>query len=415
MYQNVGKLIGFYRKQKWENTKDSKYVQINFIKFDQCLICSQSKLSFIENGNIKNPYPEEYHSLITNLGFQSLDYFNVESNYEVFLSKLLYTIQYDNTESLNELVIEFENNLERYNSFFYLSNVNEIIKFTFNYLKSVSLPDMDNFDFYIKSIDCYSKDIQCLILNLAYLLVENYNPSHEARNQITTLILNTKINNPLIEILKATLYLRQRNFKIVNKILSLIDFDMLNNYLKFKIERLRFMMETENVDEIKHLLSIQNPSYRYFEINRFEYCRTFMHTATLLYSFKEFFLSFEQYQKAIRINPEVSCLSLIYLFDCLYESNQLNIFDGFYNLSKLYLDKYTQLHRDISEFCYTLSNNYSTSIYSELLNSLFANLSTLNRESPYIQIVRKHLMIHVTKTHKYKIIYDLEKCFFDSL
>lgn len=118
------------------------------------------------------------------------------------------------------------------------------------------------------------------------------------------------------------------------------------------------MMETENVDEIKYLLSIQNPSYRYFEINRFEYCRTFMHTATLLYSFKEFVLSFEQYQEAIRINPEVSCLVLIYLFDCLYESNQLNIFERFYNLSKSYLDKYTKLHRDISEFCNTLSNNY---------------------------------------------------------
>lgn len=409
MFKNVGKLIGFYRKQKLDSTKDPKYTQVNFIKYEHRDICSQSKLSDLENGKIKIPYPDEYQSLIKNLDFIPIDYIKVKDSYDDFVNRLLYRLQYKNTESLNSLIDEFDTNLLKYDSYFYLHELNEIIKFTFNHIKGISLPNAESYEFYLDSIQCYNNDIQCLILNLAYIILENYNPSISARERITSLIESSKLSNPLIQILKATLHFRQSNFKRVNKILSLIDIEKLNDYSKFKIERLQFMMKTERVFHPEQLSLIHNPSKIYNDVNRFELCRPYLHIATLYYSFKEYFLAIEHYQESIRINSEVSCLNLIYIFDCLYELNRLNEFENYSKISDLHLNKFTQLHRDIREFCLALSNNFSTILDSAMLNSLITNLSILNKESPYIYIIRKHLLLNIAMTHKYRIIYDFEK------
>ena len=414
MYNNIGKLIGFYRKQRFRLTKDIRYSQVNFAKYNQRNICSQSKLSDIENGNVKIPYTDNYHYLIQNLDFIPIDYFKVEGIYSIFLAKFLYALQYEDSESYFGLQVEFESKLEKFDKYFYLFELNEIIRFTFLSIKGISLPNIKYFDFYIDSIHCYCNEMQCLILNLAFQLVESYDPSQEAINRITLLLMKNEIKNSLIEVLMGNLHISQGNFKRANRILSLVKKDKLSDYLKFKIDLLRFKMRTEKLSTSKLLVSLQNFSTCYPNICRFEYYKPFLHIATLLYSKKEYDFSYKNYLKAIEINPEVSCLTLIYIFDCLYELNRLNEFESLKDISIQYLEKFPKLYRDISSFCSELSCDCSSFLDTSMLNSLFVNLSTLKHDNQYIRIVRKHLLLNVTKTHKYKLFCDFEKFIYNS-
>lgn len=414
MYNNIGKLIGFYRKQRFRLTKDIRYSQVNFVKYNLRNICSQSKLSDIENGNVKIPYTDNYHYLIQNLDFIPIDYYKVEGIYSIFLTKFLYALQYEDSKSILNLQEEFENKLEKFNKYFYLFELNEIIRFTFLAIKGRSLPNMKYFDFYIDSIYCYCNEMQCLILNLAFQLIDSYGLSQEAINRITLLVTKIKIKNFLIELLKANLHISQGNFKRANRILSLMKKVKLSDYLKFKIDLLRFKMKIERLSTSNLLDSLQYFSTCYHNICRFEYYKPFLHIATLHYSKKEYDFSYKNFLKAIDINPEVSCLTLIYIFDCLYELNRLDEFESLKDISIQYLEKFPKLYRDISSFCSELSCDCSSFLDTSLLNSLFVNLSTLKHDNQYIRIVRKHLLLHVTKTHKYKLFCDFEKFIYNS-
>lgn len=408
MYNNIGKLIGFYHKREFDTSKNPKYAQSNFIIFNGRRICSQSKLSSIENGKPKNPYAEEYHYLINNLDFRAMDYFSVENVYNDYLYRLLNCVQFESNMQLEFLYQEFESLLHGYREYFYLHELNEVIVLTFNLIKGISLPTDLQFEFYMDSYNCYSIELQCLIMNFAYLFVENYNPNRSAREKVNELIMNSQICEPLVDILKATLYLRTGNFIKTDEILSSIKKSELSNYLTFKIERLQFMMRSELVTHQTQLMQIQNPSDKYNEINLFERSRTHLHLATLYFSFKEFDLAFTFYKESILINPEIACVSFIYVFDCLYELNRLNELDKFEAISSIHLNRFTQLHAEVRSLCISLAKNHSP-LNTRFMNSLFTNLSSLNRESPYVHIVRKHLLKYVARTHRYKLIYDFER------
>lgn len=408
MYNNVGMLIGYYRKKLLGETKLAKYNQSEFVKFGDQIICTQPKLSLIENGKVKIPKPKEYELLIKNLGYQSAQYHDLEARYNDFTHTLIDSLQYEDHVEFEKLRYIFDSEFSIYDGLFYLDEVNEIIKGTLEAQTGMALPKIDFLKKYLDSIECFSDDIQVLILDLANLIVENYVPLKEMRIQVNTLVEQCKVDLPMVSILKAGRNVRQLKFIKAQEELRNLSTDDLNDLMKFRVDRLLYMIEVEHANQLTDSITSKNPSLKYPTVNRFERCRPFSSSAYIRYTLKDFKGALSDYENAIFINPEAACFNLVYIADCLFETNQTDLLESKINLAKQHIHYYSQLSHDTLDFFEVLYGAESVKKQYYNFTSLFENLSKLNSDSPYVLIIRKHLLNYVKQNHKYKLIFDFE-------
>ncbi|KAF0225092.1 MAG: hypothetical protein FD179_1388 [Erysipelotrichaceae bacterium] len=415
MYNNVGKLIGYYRRKKYDETKLTNFSQVGFVYYEHRLICAQSKLSIIENGKVRIPYPEEYYYLIKNLDFNSLDYSTIESLYCEFTSQLLHSLQYCPISDLKKLQIVFEQKLEPYSNFFYLHELNEVFKATMNSHLGLALPNVSFLDDYLDALDCFPSSIQFLILDLANLIIENYIPYKEIRDKVNNLVDQLQLDAPIVKILKASRNLRQLKMIDVQQRLKSIDTDHLNELMKFRIQRLLFMIEIEDIEQLSKFSESQNPAIKFTNINRFERCRPYLISGYLRYFLKDYEFALMDYKKALSINPEAVCFSMIYISDCLYELKRTPELHPYLIDAQRYISHFSDLHTDVLKFFNVVSGLQISEDESNQFRSLFESLAQLNSVSPYVRIIRKHLLNYAKKTHKYKLIFDYETMMLDNL
>lgn len=408
MYNNVGMLIGVCRKKLLIETKQPTFNQSKFIRAGDQIICTQPKLSLIENGKVKIPKPEEYELLIQNLGFKAAPYHDLEGRYNDLTDRLIQALQFKDPTELEILKHIVEREFSMNDGFFYLSEVNEIFRATIDAQMGLLLPKINFLKKYLDSIACFPLDIQILILDLSNLIVENYVPLKEMRAQVNSLVDQCKADYPLVSILKAGRNVRQLKFIKAQVELRKLQIDDLNDLMKFRIERLLYMIEVEHANQLTETIATKNPSLKYPGINRFERCRPFSSSAYIRYAFKDFERALTDYDSAISINPEAACFNLIYIADCLFETNQTHLLESRINLAKQVIHSFSSLHHYTLNFFEVL---YGTDISRKIqydFSPFFDTLSKLNSDSPYVLIIRKHLLNYVKKNHRYKLIYDFE-------
>jgi len=414
MYNNVGKLIGYYRRKKYDETKLTNFSQVGFVYYEHRLICAQSKLSIIENGKVRIPYPEEYFYLIKNLDFNSLDYTNIEPLFNEFTNQLFHFLQYQPITELKQLHIIYEQKLESYSDFFYLRELNGVFKATIQAHLGLSLPKISFLDDYLDALDCFPPKIQFLILDLANLIVENYIPYKDVRDKVNGLVDQLQMDAPIVKLLKASRNLRQLKLIDVQQKLKSIDADHLNELMKFRIQRLLFMIEIEDIEQLSKFSESQNPALRFTDINRFERCRPYLISGYLRYSLKDYVFALVDYKKALSINPESVCFAMIYISDCLYELKRTSELHPYLLDAQQYISHFSDLHRDVLKFFNVISGLQVSEDESLQFRSLFESLSQLNSESPYVRIIRKHLLNYAKKSHKYKLVFDYETMMLDN-
>lgn len=408
MYNNVGMLIGHYRKKLLSETKLAKYNQSEFVKSSDQIICTQPKLSLIENGKVKIPKPKEYELLIKNLGYQSAQYHDLEAQYSDFTYKLINALQFEYQGELDKLKRIFDSEFSIFDGFFYLNEVNEIIRSTIDAQTGLKLPRIEFLKKYLDSIECFSDDIQVMILDLSNLIVENYVPLREMRTQVNALVEECKVDLPMVSILKAGRNVRQFKFIKAQEELRNLSTDDLNDLMKFRIERLLYMIDVEHANQLTDSITSKNPSLKYPTVNRFERCRPFSSSAYIRYTLKDFKGALSDYENAILINPEAACFNLVYIADCLFETNQNDLLESKINLAKQHIRNYSQLNHDTLDFFEVLYGAESEKKQYYNFTSLFESLSKLNSDSPYVLIIRKHLLKYVKNNHRYKLIFDFE-------
>lgn len=409
MYKNIGELIGLYRTKYFKTTRSEYYSQKSFVIDGNRKICTQSKLSDIENGRIKIPHPEYYDYFIRKLNRKSTDYDSVSLLYKKLINDLVRLIQYGIKDELEDLYTLYKSNFKKYSDTFYLAEINNIIEMSFTQIKGMQIPDKHFFDFYSESLDFFTEELQLLILNLLYIYIENHDHTKVAREFVFSKIQNIKLDCPLNFILRSSVNVRTRNLLIAQKILNEIDTTNLNNLMLFKIDRLKYMMNTSLISDIKEIENMTNPSEIYSEINRFELCRPFLHIASIYHSYQKYDKALLNYINSININESIVCLNLIYIFDCLFELNQLNFIERYFVASSKYIQNFSLLHNEIHTFLWNIyiSNFNFSEVFST--SNLFEQLSFLNKQSPYIQIMRKNILNCAIKSRKYKLIIDFEK------
>lgn len=414
MYNNVGKLIGYYRKKMYDKTKRTNFSQVGFVFYGERMICAQSKLSIIENGKVRIPYPDEYDYLIKNLGYSSIDYINVDTLYTNFIAEVFNVLQYQPELAFLGLLEKYNQQLSEFDDIFYLRELNFVIKATIDAHLGISLPNLEFLDDYLDALKCYPKVVQLLILDLANLIVENYIPYKGIRDKVNGLVDQFDLDAPIVQILKASRNLRQLKMIDVQKKIKSIKTDTLNHLLKFRIQRLLFMIEIESVDQLVNSTDILNPAVEYKDINRFERCRPYVISGYLHYSFKEYTKAIHEYKNAMLINPEAVCFCLIYISDCLYELHRMDDLGPFLDEAEKHIRYFSALHYDVSCFFNIITRAQKCDDESIQFRSLFKSLSQLNSDSPYVRIIRKHLLNYAKRTHKYKLIFDYESMMLDN-
>lgn len=414
MYNNVGKLIGYYRKKMYDKTKLTNFSQVGFVFYGNRMICAQSKLSIIENGKIRIPYPDEYDYLIKNLGYNSLDYRNVETQYIDFIAQILYTLQYQPEQRLLDLLEIYDRQLKRFDDTFYLHELNIIIKATINAHLGISLPDLGFLDIFLDALECFPNEIQFLILDLANLIVENYIPYKEIRDKVNSLVDRLQLDSPIVQILKASRNLRQLKMIDVQQKIKSIRSDSLSHLLKFRIQRLLFMIEIESVDQLANFSELLNPAVEFEDVNRFERCRPYVISGYLHYSYQNYAKALSEYQNALLINPQAVCFSLIYISDCLYALRRMDELHPYLIEAEKHITSFSVLHYEVLRFFNIITGLQNYDDESIQFRSLFKSLSQLNSDSPYVRIIRKHLLNYAKRTHKYKLIFDYELMMLDN-
>ncbi len=414
MYNNVGKLIGYYRRKKYDQTKLTQFSQVGFVFFEDRLICAQSKLSIIENGKVRIPYPDEYDYLIKNLSDTPIDYQRVEVLYTDFTQKLFNTLQTETQTSLIAIQKFFLENLVVYDHVFYLRELNTLFACVFNAYLGKSLPHIDFLDDYLDCINCFPAEIQFFILDLSNLIIENYIPIKDVRDKVNGLLDQLTLDAPIVKILKASRNLRQLKLIDVQQKLKSILSDDLNDLLRFRIERLLFMIEIDGVDQLSKYPAFKNPALKYVHVNRFERCRPFLISGYLRYALKDYTGALADYHQAQIINPETVCFSLIFIGDCLYELKRMGDLNPYLYEAEKHIQHFSSLHKEVLIFFNIIHGAQNSPDESIQFKALFSNLSQLNSESPYIRIIRKHLLNYAKKNHKYKLIFDYELMMLDN-
>lgn len=414
MYNNVGKLIGYYRKKMYDKTKLTNFSQVGFVFYGNRMICAQSKLSIIENGKIRIPYPDEYDYLIKNLGYKSIDYRNVDMLYSDFFTLILNTLQYQPESALLELMKTYDNQLKQFDDIFYLNELNRIITYTIHAHLGISLPDLEFLDVFMDALECFPHDVQFFILDLANLVAENYIPYKEVRDKINGLVDHLKLDAPIVQILKASRNLRQLKMIDVQHKIKSIKTDSLSHLLMFRIQRLLFMIEIESVDQLAGSRDLLNPAIEFEDVNRFERCRPYIISGYLHYSYQDYGYALKEYQNAQAINPQAVCFSLIYISDCLYELHRMNDLHLYLIEAQKNIELFSPLHFEVSRFFNIITGLQKYDDESLQFKALFKSLSQLNSDSPYVRIIRKHLLNYAKKTHKYKLIFDYELMMLDN-
>lgn len=414
MYNNVGRLIGYYRRKKYDQTKLTQFSQVGFVFYEDRLICAQSKLSIIENGKVRIPYPDEYDYLIKNLGDTPIDYMRVEVLYTDFTHHLFKSLQTEPQSSLFTLQKFFIENLVVYDHVFYLRELNKLFSCVLNAHLGKSLPHIDFLDDYLDCIDCFPPEIQFFILDLSNLIIENYIPIKDVRDKVNGLLDQLTLDAPIVKILKASRNLRQLKLIDVQQKLKSIESDDLNELLRFRIERLLFMIEIDGVDQLSKYPAFKNPALKYEQVNRFERCRPFLISGYLRYALKDYKGALEDYHQARVINPETVCFSLIFISDCLYELKRMGDLNPYLVEAKKHIQHFSLLHEEVLIFFNIINGAQKPNDESIQFKTLFSSLSQLNSESPYIRIIRKHLLNYAKKNHKYKLIFDYEMLMLDN-
>jgi hypothetical protein len=408
MYNNIGMYIGHKRKNILKETKFEKYSQSEFIKFGNITICTQPKLSLIENGRIKIPNFREYELLINNLGFKSVPYFELEELYNEFSHNLLLSLQYQDHSSLLKFKLIFEESLSKFNDVFYINDVNEILSACINAQLGISLPNSEFLVKYLDAYDCFPENIQILILDTSNLIIENYFPLKNMRIRLNTLIEQSSSEEPLMSILKAGRNVRQlKLFEAQDKLAKLKN-DDLNDLMKFRIERLLYMVEIDHTYPLTQNITTNNPSLKYLDVNRFERCRPYSSSATIRYTHRDFNGAIDDYEKAISINDEAACFNMIYITDCLHEMKRIDLLGPKINIARKYTHQYSRLNNDVISFFEEIYEIGFEKVNYNGFGLLFESLAQLNSDSPYVMIVRKHLLNYVGKNHRYKLIYDFD-------
>ena len=414
MYNNVGKLIGYYRKKMYDKTKLTNFSQVGFVFYGNRMICAQSKLSIIENGKIRIPYPDEYDYLIKNLGYTSTDFKNVDTLYTDFILKVLDVLQYQPEPELLDLQEIYNRQLKEFDEIFYLHELNFIIKATINAHLGISLPSIEFLDDYLDAMECFPNDVQFLILDLANLIVENYIPFREVRDKVNGLVDHLRLDAPIVQILKASRNLRQLKMIDVQQKIKLINTGALSHLLKFRIQRLLFMIEIESVEQLAGRSELLNPAVEFEDVNRFERCRPYVISGYLHYSFQDYANALNEYKNAQSINPEAVCFSLIYISDCLYELHIMDDLHPYLVEAEKHIRNFSTLHFEVSRFFNIITGLQKYDDESMQFKSLFKSLSQLNSDSPYVRIIRKHLLNYAKRSHKYKLIFDYELMMLDN-
>lgn len=409
MHNNAGRMIGFYRNKSLEATKSQEFTQKLFSRAKNRIICSQSKLSLIENGRIELPYLDEYQSLITKLGRHFIDYNSIKQLYVDFTNQLLKCIQYQTSVDLKEMDLIFERDLKKYNDFFYLREVNDVFQYTFDVLLDRSLIDVNQATACLDMIDCFPDEVKVLILNLVLLVIENYSPSSSMithyNSQINTLQLD---NCPLLMIMKANLKIRQlKIIKAQKELHSLMD-SPISNLLKYRAKRLLYALEVQHEENLEKASLIQNPSAVYSDVNRFERYRSYLPLAYYCYDHGYYEKALFNYQHSVSINPESSCFSMIFICDCMLELNQNNELPIFLSIVKQSLNRFSLLHTFVHSFFTLYISENKKDLTHFNFSLLFSELSKLHSDSPYISIIRKYLLKYIDRVHTYKLLYDFE-------
>jgi len=414
MYNNVGKLIGYYRKKMYEKTKATGFSQVGFVFYGKRRICAQSKLSIIENGKIRIPYPDEYDYLIRNLEYSPIDYRDVDMLYYYFIARILDVLQYQPESVFLDLLETYHQHFNRYDDIFYLHELNLIIMATINAHLGISLPDPEFLDDFLDMSDCFPHEVRFLILDLANLIVENYIPYKEVRDKVNGLVDGLQLDDPIVQILKASRNLRQLKMIDVQQKIKSLRTDALNHLLKFRIQRLLFMIEIESVDQLAKSRELLNPALEFEDVNRFERCRPFIMSGYLHYSFQDYEHALKEYGIASLINPQAVCFSLIFISDCLYKLDRMNDLPPYLIEAQKHIASFSPLHHQVTEFFNIITGLQSFDDETIQFKALFGSLAQLNSDSPYVCIIRKHLLNYAKKTHRYKLIFDYELMMLDN-
>jgi len=409
MYNNVGRMIGFYRNKSYEATKSQEFTQKLFSRLNSRVICTQSKLSLIENGRVELPYLDEYQYLVTKLDRRFIDYNSIKQLYVDFTNLLLYCIQYQTSLDLKEMNLIFERDFKKYDDFFYLKEVNDMFQYTFDVLLDRSLIDVDQATLCLDMSDCFPDEVKVLIFSLVLLVIENYSPSSPMITQYNSKINTLRLDNcPLLKIMLANLKIRQlKIIKAQKELRSLLDYPI-SNLLKFRVSRLLYAVEIQQEESLEKALLIQNPSEIYSGVNRFEYYRSYLPLAYFCYDHGYYEKALHNYQLSVSINPESSCFSMIFICDCMLELKQYNELPLFLSIAQQSLNRFSPLHTIVHGF-FTLFISENPKDLAQLnFILLFSELGKLHSNSPYISIIRRYLLKYIGKAHTYKLLYDFE-------
>jgi hypothetical protein len=407
MYQYVGMMIGHYRKKAFDETKLPLYNQNHFIQNKNSNICSQSKLSLIENGKVLVPYPEEYVGLINKLDRHFFEYEQVMDLYEDFVSQLLNAIQYQTLVELKQLEHRFNIELSKYSSFFYLSEVNRIIEATFNVLLDRSLIDTKHTSDLLEMSHCFPDTIRILIYNLAFIVVENYTDQTLA-HLLMVKVDKFKSNEPIISIFKMNLKVRKAKIISAQRELLKLKELSLSELLKFRIDRLLYVVEVQHVDSVEDALKLQNPADNYLDVNRYEKYKAHMALAYFCYDETNYKEALTHYQKGITLDPEASGFALIFICDCLSELEKIDELNSFLINSKPYLHLFPSITTLIHSFFSSYVDNELGRSNSIDIDDLSNALAQVPLDNPYVLIIRKYIIKYVKRTHSYKLLFDFE-------
>jgi tetratricopeptide (TPR) repeat protein len=134
----------------------------------------------------------------------------------------------------------------------------------------------------------------------------------------------------------------------------------------------------------------------------------------LHYALKDYERALDDYNQAQIINPESVCFSLIYISDCLYELRRMNELNNYLIEAKHHITHFSSLHTEVLDFFKIIWGTQNPNDEAGQFKALFTSLSQLNSESPYVRIIRKHLLNYAKKNHKYKLIFDYETMMLDN-
>lgn len=409
IYRNIGLFIGMIRKNRQVKEGNEKLKQNNFILDGKRQICSQSKLSKIENGHTVEVYPEEIECLIRKLDRKPENYSVTVLQYESFCYQFINILQFGFRKQLIDLFDEYKATLKINDSVFYLSEMNSIIDHCFDYYLNENLPQNEWIDEMFGYLPAFCEPLAILTLDLFTYQIEFFYSEFNQTKRLFDLTLKLKSNDHFTNSIKAlTLYRIDKKHES-QKIISGIPIDQLNKLMQFRLYRLDIMMNQMDHDFTKAEYGLPEFDFKTSMISKYETSRIEFIWARKYYINSLYLDSISHFEKAIDLNPEMSVFSFFYLMDCFYELGDYNPIQKYLVVSEKHLNRFDPINALFVQFIDHLINNYnSDSFHIFLFNKLLPKLKALHSDHPYIGLFRKYLLVIAKENRQYKLIYDFD-------